>query len=327
MGNRAAKRVLWALVFCIPGCVADVSGNGFADLIWMKPDGGIAVAPNQQGQIGQQRALEEGTCASDICQLADVDGDKQVELVAQTATGAIWVYQLSSSDFGKRSLWRDSSEGSQERFDFSDMLGNGFAELLVPEQDGVRVYTSGESGFLPSFFLNLPSCDSGSRCFWADAIGNGRSDYWLIRAAGDLVIFPYRDRLEVLEANALSLSQLAQRRGRSQRKTRDERFRQMVAEAINGPPTWDGTFGEDDSTWPAGLAMVDEATFNTQAAPLVTAVNTGIGEVFGVLPSESELTDLTEQRRFQRAIGRVIAARTTLFSGDMGATKRAGIDR
>ena len=306
--------------------VADVTGNGLADLVWMKPNGGVAVALNQQGQVGSQLDLEEGTCSSDICQLADVDGDKQVELVAQTATGAIWVYQLSSADFGKRSLWRDSSPGSQQRFSFSDVLGNGFAELLIPEQDGARVYISGESGFVPSFFLNLPSCGSGSRCFWADAVGNGRSDYWLIRAAGDLVIYPYRDRLEVLEANALSLSQLAQRRGRYQRKTRDELFRLMILEAVNGPPSWDGTFSGDDSTWP-DLDAVDEATFNTEAPPLITAINTGIGEVFGALPTESELTDLPEQRRFQRAVGRIIAARTTLFAGDMGATKRAGIDR
>lgn len=101
----------------------------------------------------------------------------------------------------------------------------------------------------------------------------------------------------------------------------------LLRAAIPTPSTWSGRYGTGGTTWPSDVTPMGRAAYESAYAAHVSAIESAILGVRAELPPEPSLLDAVLQRRWQRAMGRIISARTTLYAGALGATPRAGIER
>ena len=86
MGNRAAKRFLWALVFFIPGCVIEQKDP--SEPVEETPVADVEAVGARKVE-SQAMFIGEGWCPSGVeCFAADMNGDRKNDLVRIDRAGA-----------------------------------------------------------------------------------------------------------------------------------------------------------------------------------------------------------------------------------------------
>lgn len=326
------KPYLWNKSFCTgdsPRCrVVDVSGDGAADLVWLT-DKAIQIASHSiKDDKWAYRAIENDLCANDRrCALADIDGNLGAELVAMAYPQKQMPIQVLHLDSAKSEpeTWSDIACPSAATCTLRDLNGDGRADLIERLDDQLIPYMSMDKGFEQAPAQAIPACKAGYRCWLADASADGRADLWIVDPDGLLRIFENRDAIDRMDDAAMALSILDQDYARWYEKSLEASMIALMRDALPTPADWDGYFGTSDHAWPDDVHEISEASFSAQDNAGRADINAAISEVLASIPPESALLDTATQRRWQRAAGHVIAARTSLLSGPVGASRRSSI--
>lgn len=309
--------------------VADLNRDGRADVVELN-DNGLRVFDNlAKGGLGKPRILGGGVCKEATCRLGDIDGDRIPDLVRlpKDDQGAVDFVHLDEKRFGTATPWLDGA-CSDGRCDLADVLGTGTLQLLSVEGKYLRLFGYRAKGESLELTLKLPiSCGTGERCWWSDATADGRADFWRQTLKGNLLIYPMRDLVGTLQATVLDYTLLTQRYGQGVNKEFETALFESIHTDLDFPKEWDEQFGPERFSWPADVVRMSDAAYASDSMRLINRANGSVASLLGRLPSESALTDGIEQRRWQRAMGQIVAARTALLSDALGATRRAGVGR
>ncbi len=308
----------------------DLNRDGLAELVELSQDGGVRVFDNLgKGSFDKPRVLDKGVCSNADCRIADLDADGVAELVRlpKHDQGPVSVVWLGAKRFGETELWLKSA-CDNGRCELADFTGTGASELLSHEGKSLRVLGYRAKGESFELTLKLPvTCAATDHCWWSDATADGRADLWRRTSAGHLYVYPMRDLVSNLQAVALDYTLLAQRYGRGVNREFEQHLFFGIHAAMGIPQDWDRKFGPARFDWPADVTRLSDADYDAKSLPLWHRGQSMIQSIFLAMPAESRLTDGIEQRRWQRAMGHVIAARTSLFSDPVGTTRRAGVGR
>jgi hypothetical protein len=179
--------------------LGDVDGDGRADLVARRPDGSLWLYRNG-GSVTHpfgKRAMigTSGWNIFDRILLADVTGDKRVDLIATSADGTQWLYP------NRRSLSRPFSGRNQTglagRQDFSamaaaDFTGDGHADVLYRERNGVvsLAQDGGQSRWPDGIRVGLGNWNGYAQIMAGDVDGDGLADVVTIDSRGGLWLFP-----------------------------------------------------------------------------------------------------------------------------------------
>jgi hypothetical protein len=178
--------------------LADVDGDGRADLIPVRQAAGAgAVRPmvlssSRTPPVFEELAPVAQAClAGDVCEAADVDGDKRADLVVFTrgkagvpGAGGVLVTRAGLSGFGDAGIWHSGFCVEEEDCHVGDVDGDGRADIIVlakenrPGDHTLRVAFSTGDGFRedgqPS--AGPPVCGRGDICAVADVDGDRKQD-------------------------------------------------------------------------------------------------------------------------------------------------------
>ncbi|MCB9718901.1 MAG: VCBS repeat-containing protein [Myxococcales bacterium] len=211
-----------------------------------------------------------------------------------------------------------------------------------------RILVWGAAGdhFEPTFELDAEGCESGQRCWAADVTGDGRADLVSVDDLGTVTLWPSEDVLDRLERDAMRLTLL---RADWERR-RAEQARRVVADVVDDAvplpayvqalPRYSGGSSVPPPATPTPTdpatpfeplpdlepwsevapGSIDATWLADQDALRVAAVEAGIAEVLGDLPPESGLQWTADQLRWQKALGKVVAARTALYAPPLGVS-------
>ncbi|MFS8103810.1 VCBS repeat-containing protein [Lentzea alba] len=128
--------------------LADVSGDGYADLLGIKPNGEVRYFPNSiNGNPGRVPFATGGTPVGSgfdeftEVRAADLTGDGHAELVAVNATGQLfyWENNMNTNPEGVPYLERKPAGdgfGIYSDFVLSDVSGDGYADLTAWKPSG-----------------------------------------------------------------------------------------------------------------------------------------------------------------------------------------------
>lgn len=209
----------------------------------------------------------------------------------------------------------------------------------------VQIWAAMGDHFNPAFQLDATGCDPGLRCWAADVTGDGRADLVSVDDPGLVTLWPAEDVLDRLERDAMRLSLLRadweRRRVAQARRVLED----VAVDAVPLPPwmqalphfsgvgsTPPTTPTESDPATPfdplpgmepwSGIdpGAIDRDWFIDQDAARVAEIEAGIAEVLDALPPESGLLWTADQLRWQKALGKVIAARTSLYAPALGVS-------
>ncbi|MDQ7905788.1 tachylectin-related carbohydrate-binding protein [Phytohabitans sp. ZYX-F-186] len=124
---------------------ADATGDGFTDLVALKPDGTMWLFSNNFVRDGGQpygdvRQIGQGWNGFDRIVASDATGDGYADLVALKPDGTMWLY---SNNFERDGGWpysdvRQIGQGWNgfDRIVASDATGDGFTDLVALKPDG-----------------------------------------------------------------------------------------------------------------------------------------------------------------------------------------------
>jgi peptidyl-Asp metalloendopeptidase len=142
--------------------VADIDGNGSADLILQSANGAIIVhttssASNTTLTVSAAATVSAANQGWDVVGTGDLDGDGRADLILQNAnTGQLYGYTLSGSTItASRSIGAGSNFGWRVRF-VGDTNGDGRADIVMQHSSG-SVYLFQMNGLIVSgsgFLLN-----------------------------------------------------------------------------------------------------------------------------------------------------------------------------
>jgi hypothetical protein len=142
--------------------VADIDGNGSADVILQSANGAIIVhttssASNTTVTVSAAATVSAANQGWDVVGTGDLDGDGRADVILQNAnTGQIYGYTLSGSTItASRSIGAGSNFGWRVRF-VGDTNGDGRADIVMQHSSG-SVYLFQMNGLTVSgsgFLLN-----------------------------------------------------------------------------------------------------------------------------------------------------------------------------
>lgn len=172
--------------------LADVSGDGFADIAATKPDGSLWLYRGGHGYYPFGSAEQIGAGFNIFTRLvaADTTGDGLAELVGMKADGGLWLYRNAG---GSRPYGSGTQIGwgwtTFSRVLLADLTGDGLADALGMLPDGTYwLYQNGGNPTAP--FSSGRQVGSGgtdySRLLLADVDGDGRGDLVGMKPDGSL---------------------------------------------------------------------------------------------------------------------------------------------
>lgn len=199
-----------------PIAVADVTGDGRADLVAAHTDGDVYVYPGEAsgafaygvttGNGGFDWALHDGTGHWPVG-VADVTGDGRADLVTMHSDGDAYVYvgqadghftgPVASFAGTMHPTLADGRPG-HEPIGVADVTGDGHADLVTLAEGTAHVYPGTASGAFSgaalSFAGTMTSARLGGSGFDAAAVldvtGDGHADLLAGRNDGDIYLYP-----------------------------------------------------------------------------------------------------------------------------------------
>ncbi|HEY0535676.1 MAG TPA: glycoside hydrolase domain-containing protein [Actinoplanes sp.] len=129
---------------------ADITGDGYADLIGMRSTGELVLYPNTKNGATPYTAVSSyqiGTGWNNFTKLiaADVTGDGYTDLVALKADGTLWLYpnryttSHTTPFTGTSSYQIGSGWGNFSQIIGADVTGDGYTDLVGIEADGTML--------------------------------------------------------------------------------------------------------------------------------------------------------------------------------------------
>ena len=171
-----------------PRMLADVNGDGRADIVLFHPTKGVKVALSTGNDFGTpSRWSSEFKWSSQNespRMLADVDGDGKADIVGFRAGKGVYVALSTGSGFDNSSQWANAfGQSSQDQYPrlVADVNGDGQADIVLfhPEK-GVRVALSSGNGFgmASRWSIQFKSYSSQNQYprMLADVDGDGMAD-------------------------------------------------------------------------------------------------------------------------------------------------------
>src|SRR5690606_32277082 len=189
------KSATWSL----PYSVADVSGDGRADLVVFSHGDGqaagsaathVAVSTGAGFQYTARPVWNDGFCITEqTCRVADINGDGKADLLAFTQNfGLVWTSLSTGAGFGANAIWHNFFCVRDEVCAAGDVDGDRRADILTFQrlapglQKGnvlVAAWTGAAFGaprYGHGFF-----CIDLELCFVADFNGDRRADILLVK--------------------------------------------------------------------------------------------------------------------------------------------------
>lgn len=175
----------------VAGIIGDVSGDGYADLVVMQPNGILLLYPNNINSSSSNPKLPfttgtqigTGFNVFDIIRCADISGDGYADLVCRQPDGTLMYYPNNINGPTHKPYDSGSQIGSGwEIFNqvaLGDINGDGYADLLGLLPNGTLMY-------YPNAFAQTPAKPYSSGV----AVGTGFQVFDLI-ALGDFTGFGY----------------------------------------------------------------------------------------------------------------------------------------
>ncbi|GHJ52180.1 hypothetical protein Nm8I071_14870 [Nonomuraea sp. TT08I-71] len=133
--------------------LADVSGDGYADLIATKPDGTMHYYPNNirtnaNGEpfTGSRQIGGTGWNSYNRVMIGDVSGDGYADLTATKPDGTLWYYPNNIKTNANGEPYTGSRQiggtawNSYNRALAGDVSGDGYADLIATKPDGTMHY-------------------------------------------------------------------------------------------------------------------------------------------------------------------------------------------
>jgi hypothetical protein len=186
---------------------ADVSGDGHADVLAIKPDGTLWYYPNNSSTNPGNLPFTTGTQIGtgwevfNSAHAADISGDGHADLVATKPDGTLWYYPNNSdSNPGHVPFISGTQIGTGWQafttVSTADVSGDGHADILATKPDGTLWYYPNNSdsnpGHLP--FTTGTQIGTGWEVFnWvhaADVSGDGHADLLATKPDGTLWYYP-----------------------------------------------------------------------------------------------------------------------------------------
>jgi hypothetical protein len=191
-GGFSGKRLTTFGDTCVSGerCfVADVTGDGIADLVVIRADGSVRVAPSNGGSATSNQTWN-GTCPSnETCTFADMDGDQKADLVEFTRANPpvtrVWFSSGSqSSGFLAPTVVSGFFCQAGEMCFAANVDGDihGTADLVAfQSQLGGDAFVATSTGNRSALLNGVQNwgaglCKSGEDCQLGDYDGDGRKD-------------------------------------------------------------------------------------------------------------------------------------------------------
>jgi hypothetical protein len=186
-GSAFGAVEIWSAIGCVTGdvCTAgDVNGDGRADAVVFRPEvqfQHVNVRLSDGNRFGELERWSEFFCvAGEVCQVADVNGDRRADIVSfgQGTNGRdeVHVALSTGTSFGPRLRWHASFCQAGGTFDFetcdlADVDGDGkedaVAFFLEPHR-GVEVALSNGSSFGPAQLWQVGLCTKLQVCATGD---------------------------------------------------------------------------------------------------------------------------------------------------------------
>ncbi|WP_370962357.1 GH25 family lysozyme [Amycolatopsis sp. cg9] len=134
--------------------LADVTGDGRADLVAAKADGSLWLYPNGGGASPYSTGTQVGAGWEQFTWIlgGDVTGDGRADLVAVKPDGTLWLYANGGSDTAPYSSGSQIGGGwaQFDRVQLGDVTGDHRADLTATKPDGTLwLYTNGGSDTAP----------------------------------------------------------------------------------------------------------------------------------------------------------------------------------
>jgi hypothetical protein len=182
---------------------ADVTGDGFADLVATKPDGTMWLYSNSFVRddgvpYSAVRQIGSGWGGFDKILGADVTGDGFADLVATKPDGTMWLYSNSfvRDDGVPYSAVRQigSGWGGFDKILGADVTGDGFADLVATKPDGTMwLYSNSfvrDDGVPYSAVRQIGSGWGGfDKILGADVTGDGFADLVATKPDGTMWLY------------------------------------------------------------------------------------------------------------------------------------------
>jgi hypothetical protein len=199
--------------------LADVDGDGRADLIPVRAIAGSPNRPMVLGSSGAPPVFEElapvaQACLSgEVCEAGDVDGDKRADLVVFTrgkagvpGTGNVLVARAGLSGFGDAEVWHPAFCIEEEDCHVGDIDGDGKADIIVlakenrPGDHALRLALSTGTRFreVSQAAGEVPLCDKTAVCTVADVDGDRKEELIVFGRGSEGLVW----RVRSLEATA-----------------------------------------------------------------------------------------------------------------------------
>jgi hypothetical protein len=198
-GQSFAPPVQVSGYFCVPGetcAVADVDGDGKADLVAINPGGTTWIGwSNGRSNVSNPQPFGTPMCTGNQCALADVDGNGTNDLVAFHPSGVVNVqtfYPASTPaplgrTFSGVKTWSSYFCVWGQMCSLADMDGDGAADAVAIDQaapgnvwvgpsDKSSGFNGGSGGVLWNPATNWPGCAPGQSCLAGDVNGDGEGD-------------------------------------------------------------------------------------------------------------------------------------------------------
>ncbi len=132
--------------------VGDVTGDGQADIVAVFDDGNTYVARARNGSFDAPvpvwvgRPWIRGFFGTLSTELADVDGDRKADLIANNGDDGVWVALSLGNRFAPPTEWRSPAFGSRGTT-YVDVTGDERADLITLQDDGIHVAVSDGRSF------------------------------------------------------------------------------------------------------------------------------------------------------------------------------------